>query len=367
MGCIKQHTSTLVKRGLLSLLCVSLSAASAMAYSGDSAICQQVSLPVSLSLGQPANSQVVGWLCWRMSTAGRTVQVLSSGGTYDHNYWDFPLQPDTYSYVSAATSAGYVTFNYDRIGTGLSSHPAATSVTLASEAYVLSQIIQALHAGTIGSAAFAKVISVGHSLGSAIAMQEAASYGGIDGLIVTGFGHVPTPGVATSAALAAALPAQLDAKFMGMQLPLGYTTSIPNTRGTSFYNTSYADSNIIARDEQLKQTATAGEVSTFSLALNPTLTQQVQVPVLTATGQNDQVFCNESLSATTCASSQAYLQRETGDYSTQACLEAYVQPQAGHDMALHPNAQDGFNTMIDWANRRVGFNELHPPTEPCAN
>ena len=42
-----------------------------------------------------------------------------------HSYWDFVPDNSTedYSYVHAAADAGYVTFRYDRLGTGLSEHP----------------------------------------------------------------------------------------------------------------------------------------------------------------------------------------------------------------------------------------------------
>ena len=44
------------------------------------------------------------------------------------SYWDFVPDNSTedYSYVHAASDAGYVTFRYDRLGTGLSEHPQDT-------------------------------------------------------------------------------------------------------------------------------------------------------------------------------------------------------------------------------------------------
>ena len=41
------------------------------------------------------------------------------------SYWDFVPDNSTedYSYVHAASDAGYVTFRYDQLGTGLSEHP----------------------------------------------------------------------------------------------------------------------------------------------------------------------------------------------------------------------------------------------------
>lgn len=40
------------------------------------------------------------------------------------SYWDFAVNgTDEYSYVAAASEAGYITFRYDRLGTGLSEKP----------------------------------------------------------------------------------------------------------------------------------------------------------------------------------------------------------------------------------------------------
>ena len=41
------------------------------------------------------------------------------------SYWDFVPNNTTekYSYVRAASDAGYITFRYDQLGTGLSEHP----------------------------------------------------------------------------------------------------------------------------------------------------------------------------------------------------------------------------------------------------
>ena len=48
------------------------------------------------------------------------VQLTSN---FLHSYWDFSVSEE-YSYVRAAAGAGYATFRYDRLGTGLSQKPA---------------------------------------------------------------------------------------------------------------------------------------------------------------------------------------------------------------------------------------------------
>ena len=60
------------------------------------------------------------------SRYSQCVSVALDRATYSmcFSYWDFTVDgSDTYSYVAAAANAGYTTFRYDRLGTGLSDHP----------------------------------------------------------------------------------------------------------------------------------------------------------------------------------------------------------------------------------------------------
>ncbi|KAI4141451.1 MAG: hypothetical protein L6R39_005323, partial [Caloplaca ligustica] len=105
-----------------------------------------------------------------------TVQLLTHGGTLDHTYWD--IAPG-YSYVDAATSTGYATLSYDRLGTGLSSHPDPLQIVqlpLQIElAHILVQNLRTVSAiGTHPS--FSKIVGVGHSLGGALTQAVAAKY-----------------------------------------------------------------------------------------------------------------------------------------------------------------------------------------------
>jgi pimeloyl-ACP methyl ester carboxylesterase len=293
----------------------------------------------------------VGWLCAQGSFQGKTVQVLVSGITYDHNYWDWPQNPALYSYVDAATAGGYATFNFDRIGIGASDKPPAADVTVTSEAYVAHELIQGLRQGNIGGVSFPKVIEVGHSLGTGIVWEEAATYADVDGAIVTGGLHTANT---NSTFFTTLYPAQQDPKFAQANLPAGYLATEPGTRGASFYNTSFAGPQVVAKDEALKQTGTTGELSDFASALSPTVTQQIHVPVFDVIGQKDSSFCDETVPGLSCASSAAVLAREAPDYSPQARLQAYVLPLSGHDINLHPDAQLWYLAALNWSNRFVG-------------
>ena len=55
------------------------------------------------------------------------VHLLLSGATYGHVYWDFPVNSPLYSYTQALNAAGFATFNFDRIGIGVSDHSSRRS------------------------------------------------------------------------------------------------------------------------------------------------------------------------------------------------------------------------------------------------
>src|ERR1700733_9881742 len=61
--------------------------------------CTQYTIPVTLSPDDSTVYHLVGWLYSNGPIEGKTIQVVIHGGTYDHNYFNFPYQPGNYSYV----------------------------------------------------------------------------------------------------------------------------------------------------------------------------------------------------------------------------------------------------------------------------
>jgi hypothetical protein len=262
------------------------------------------------------------------------VQVLVSGATYGPTYWDFLYQPETYSYVQALTAAGYATFDLARLGIAPGGQPAAPSVTLDAEATILHQVVQALRSGQIAGVAFSKVMLVGHSPGSIIAIAEAASNGDVDGL--TGFLH--NVGLNQVVRLLDLYPAQQDPRFAGAGLPLGYLTTVPGTRSVS-YDLDDTDPLALQEDEATKATITTGELATAVPTEGAPPSLLIHVPELLAVGQYDNVSCG-------VIGCSKVLQLESSFYSPATCLEAFVLPGAGHNINLHRNAPLWFQAAI---------------------
>ncbi|HEV2677134.1 MAG TPA: alpha/beta hydrolase [Aliidongia sp.] len=329
--------------------------------------CQPVALSVALAEGGPQAYRIVGELCLPPRGTARTVHLTVHGATYGHNYWNWSSQPAIYSYAKALTNAGYAVFDYDRIGDGQSSHPASSQISIASDAYVAHQVVQALRNGRIGGNAFQRVVLVGHSLGSYTSWEEAGKYQDVDGVILTGVSHsINTAGSQLFAA--DSYSAILDPRFANSGWDPGYLTTRPHTRAALFYDAHTADPAVIAQDEATKQTVAVGElqdVGATDPGSPPSYAGSIDVPVLLIDGQNDALFCaspgtsggaNCSNAATLAASERPY-------YGPKACLQTVIIPETGHDLNLHSTAPFTYLAALLWSDTFVGRDRA---AAPCA-
>lgn len=324
--------------------------------------CDEITFPVALAADQPVSYRIVGTLCTDPQASAQTLQLLLHGATYDRAYWDFPFQPDRYSYVRYAHAAGFATLAIDRIGTGASDKPPAEQVTTTANAFTIHQIVSALRAGTVATTSgrpvrFNRILLVGHSFGTFIAWVEAGTYGDVDGLIASGASHIVNP-PGEPIALASLYPAQLDPRFAEAGLPDGYLTTIPGTRAQIFYFVPNADPALIAIDEASKDLVTTGlfpdRTAGFGLTVN------IRIPVLGVVGDFDPLSCE----APSCSESGSF-ERESDNYSPEACFTPLVLPRSGHNLNLHRNAPVWSSLAQLWAATRVGARSDVPPPLPC--
>jgi pimeloyl-ACP methyl ester carboxylesterase len=274
---------------------------------------------------------------------------LLHGATYARYYWDFPYQPEHYSYVHSATRRGYATFNLDRIGNGDSDHPNGDLVDLVANGFVVHQVVEALRDGDVASTSFAKVIVVGHSMGSFTTIQHAGSFPGeADGILLTGFLHDMNWTFVFNSLLPVIYPAAWDPKFEGQITTLDYYTTLPGKRGDAFYYLGNVDPEVLALDESFKQTATSGEFNSFIAAVYDPISLQIQGPVQIVVGKYDYIFCGGQVNCTDKASVQTYVE---GWFSASACVKTEVINDAGHDLNLQLNADAAYSQMLSWADR----------------
>jgi pimeloyl-ACP methyl ester carboxylesterase len=305
--------------------------------------CQDVTRTVALAPGQPANQTIKGTLCVPAFYLGdKSVDILTHGALTNKSYWDFPVNPHQYSYVKKVLLSGRATFAYDQLGDGGSSKPVSTDITAAGTSYILHQLVSWLR----NDKHYAEVNSVGHSIGAAIAINEAATYNDVDRLVVTSLLHVTTPGQQVVGQ--SVYPANLDPQFAGQGLDDGYITNIPGTRATIAYS-SAADPTVIAYDEAHKD-ITSGPMQFENIVqtLTPAasnISLGVRVPVLVVVGKNDLLFCS---GAVNCNSNASVRQNEAPYFANAPSLTIQTVANTGHSLALHPTAGLSYFGIRTW-------------------
>jgi pimeloyl-ACP methyl ester carboxylesterase len=322
----------------------------------DGVTCEQQRIPVNLAEGSSREYSLVGQLCWMGELNDKTLQVLVSGAGYGAVYWDFPYQPDTYSYARTALRAGDAVFNFDRLGMGLSDHPFGASLDVDTQAYVLHQTLNALTA----ERDFNAVVMLGHSFGSTISLAHALKYPEqSDGIVLTGFIHNFNPAFAQAMGQGVSFAAFSGPLSSDLVDPT-YLISKPDSRGDVFYTSGNVDAGVIATDNATRETTAMGELFSMSRYFKDQ-SKALTVPVFVLIGENDFVVCGSKLD---CTDHATLLAHELAFYPATVCPEIKVLDDTNHNANLHLNATDNFYLMQDWINRRVGSAGM-TATQPC--
>jgi alpha-beta hydrolase superfamily lysophospholipase len=304
-------------------------------------VCSDVTTPISVT-GVP-HGTIYGRYCRTTAPNSRPLQILVPGVTYTGAYFDLPGFDGRYSYTKFMNSHGYDTLAIDRLGIGRSTRPLlAAAVTAYSNADALHQVVAAVRANGLSGRHYAKIVLTGHSYGTFTSDLTSATYRGVDGVIGTGWLQQPT--VLGLTGLTARLwPAATDPRFLGTVLDPEYVTTRPGTRDF-FYETADTDPAVLALDQQTKNTASLAEL-TYLLPATAGLSTRIGVPTLRIIGAVDKVMCNP----TPC--SQQALEK-TAPAMFPSGVTVYVQPGAGHDVALELGNAGGFAAALSWLDKQ---------------
>jgi pimeloyl-ACP methyl ester carboxylesterase len=306
--------------------------------------CREQRLSVALGDHQAADQTIATRLCGRDPLDGRVLHVLISGATYGSLAWDFPYQPERYSYVRALTQSGVATLNVDRLGIGASSHPRSTDVDINSHVFIYHQLIQAARSGALG-ARFDKIVIVGHSYGSVIAYGVGNRYANeVNGVIISGLQHEFDPAFLREF-WANLHPANEEGgRFSG--LDSGYLTSRPGQRAL-YYRAEATDPKVIELDEATKETFTTSDAESFPPVMAES--KGIRAPVLDVIGEYDRWFC----AGGSCSGSDSTFARAPQYYAGSSCYEQFLIAGAGHDVNTHFGSHQWFDAAAEWTVRMI--------------
>lgn len=329
--------------------------------------CEEHYVPVTLTNDPGATVyNVYGELCYKGTPHNKTVQLLVPGTTYTGEYWDSGFKPEVYSYVEVATMAGFATFNIDRIANGRSDKPPGEEATIEAAVLTVHQIIEQLRNGDIGGEAFGKVLIVGHSFGSILAIEVATTYpADVDGVLLTGYVHKTDFDPALVELFNSSFYFANDDPLFAGQFPNNdYFTTVPGVRDDLFYNVSNAEQGMIDHDEATKGITPLGETNAEPLFLGfLSPSPNIQVPTMLIVGENDILCTSEVFDCTDEAEMQDW---EEQFFAPEACINVQTVEDAGHVFNYHLNAHDAYVDMLGWALLRVGAHSNLPAPIPCS-
>lgn len=114
------------------------------------------------------------------ASEAKPLVLLIHGASDTHAVFDFA---PGFSAARELAARGYGVLAIDRVGYGASSRPAGDSLSFATAAAYVHEVVQDVRAGALGFTP-PTVVLAGPSVGADVAMVEAATYGDVDGVVV---------------------------------------------------------------------------------------------------------------------------------------------------------------------------------------
>jgi pimeloyl-ACP methyl ester carboxylesterase len=283
----------------------------------------------------------VAWLTVPDARPRDELHILLHGAAYDHRYWDWPVQPERYSYARRAADRGIATLAVDRIGNGASARPPGRENTVAAQSSVVDDVVRAARTGFDDAPPFSRVVLVGHSLGSVIAGHAAAVHGCADAAVLTGYLPTPSRTPRNRKLVDDGFVPALD-RFPHLRglVDDDYLAPLAGGRARVMYRSDQADPFVVEVDEQLTGTATRGELADAGTAGD--LIRAMPIPTLVVVGQYDRFIGARSSGD----DGHVLAARCAADLGPQFAFE--VVADTGHCINLHRTAHHAYDAIERW-------------------
>ncbi|KAI4121438.1 MAG: hypothetical protein LQ338_006359 [Usnochroma carphineum] len=271
-----------------------------------------------------------------------TIQLLNHGATFKKEMWDFPYEPETYSWVRAMHAAGYPTLAWDAIGCGESDHPdglfeVQTQGIVESNRYLASL----LKSGRIGGIAYKNVAYVGFSIGSVAGVSLAAQYpSAVEAIILHGYSwNVKNLYPGYLAGLQAPVNTLEKPQWKNIS-SLYQSQSTPEARQAVVFYGDF-DPKIVAVDFELRDMDALGLALSFGYHL--VAAPQYKGPVFLGDGNQDSSFCDQE------CGSQPYAAYD--NFPLASDIDVHVYNLSGHGVHMHRCAKQLQSDTIKFLER----------------
>jgi pimeloyl-ACP methyl ester carboxylesterase len=199
--------------------------------------------------------------------------ILIHGASDTHTVFDFA---PGYRAAGVLADAGFGVLALDRVGYGRSSHPRGDSLSFATSAAYLHEVIQDVRRGALGFRP-PEIVVLGPSAGADIAMVEAGTYHDVDGVIVA---------FNTSQLQ----PALLAVDFNALLAQGPYFDFGVDFRTRFFYTAPFASQRIIDLDNATRSLVPRAEIVSALNGESAPFRARIDVPVLLMQADGDHLF-----------------------------------------------------------------------------
>jgi hypothetical protein len=305
-------------------------------------LCGDFQISVTASPSSHHGLTVFGQLCAAAGFHVDRAELDLPDAGYNHQLYAWPAS--RYDYARATD--GRVTLAIDPLGTGASSHPDGTTLTVATQAWIAHQLVTDLHTGILGDS-YRQVIEVGSGLGAQIATTEAARWHDVAAVIVLDAGHTRTLPSAhlTAAATDPRVRGQAWARHGYLMLPAG-------SRCAAGYYPPGTPAGMCGEDENLQ----GRQPIPVGVAAAPAdliwTAAQVTAPVLVVLDARDPDTCPTA----PCTDRSPTVRQLAAAFRAAPRRDLWIQPDAGRIGLLHHTAPQLSGLINRWLRHQI----LHP-------
>jgi pimeloyl-ACP methyl ester carboxylesterase len=273
-----------------------------------------------------------------------TLQVLVPGFTYNHTYWDPPSKKlENYSYARFMAQQGYPVLALDPLGTGASSIPDGDVLNLNQSVSSLAQVLTKVRSlpNPLGHN-FRRVVLVGHSVGTAIAVLTTSTFPGIsDFLVATGWSFAPHVIPLSQELIATALANPYIRFPAPVREELFYFTPSARQAVIEFDNRVLADQfsrGVLVEGLPLLEALALGDIQAIQ---DISRVNQVKIPVLVQLGRFDAI------------APPLLPEVEVRLYSNSPDVRVEILERMGHSFNFHRNRLNSWKGINQWIEERL--------------